>query len=64
MVTAFGGEAEPLLLEWPRNTFLLIIVGIWMWVGFATVILSAVLKGISTELLEQARGTITPIDPR
>ncbi|MGH2455089.1 MAG: carbohydrate ABC transporter permease [Candidatus Limnocylindria bacterium] len=55
VISAVGGEAEPLLLEWPRNTFLLIIVGIWMWVGFAMVILSAGLKGISTELLEAAR---------
>jgi alpha-glucoside transport system permease protein len=54
-VTALGGEPAPLLLEWPRNTFLLIIVGIWMWVGFAMVILSAGLKGISAELLEAAR---------
>ncbi len=54
-ITAFGGEAVPLLLEWPLNTFLLIIVGIWMWVGFAMIILSAGLKGISTELLEAAR---------
>jgi alpha-glucoside transport system permease protein len=55
VITAVGGEAEPLLLEWPRNTFLLVIVGIWMWTGFAMVILSAGLKGISTELLEAAR---------
>jgi alpha-glucoside transport system permease protein len=34
---------------------MLIIVGIWMWVGFAMVILSAGLKGISAELLEAAR---------
>jgi alpha-glucoside transport system permease protein len=33
----------------------LIIVGIWGSVGFATVILSAALKGISTEILEAAR---------
>jgi len=54
-ITAFGAEAVPLLLEWPLNTFLLIIVGIWMWVGFAMIILSAGLKGISAELLEAAR---------
>jgi alpha-glucoside transport system permease protein len=54
-VTGLGGEAVPLLLEWPLNTFLLIIVGIWMWVGFAMIILSAGLKGISAELLEAAR---------
>ena len=33
----------------------LIIVGIWGSVGFATVILSAAIKGISTEVLEAAR---------
>ncbi len=33
----------------------LIIAGIWGSVGFATVILSAALKGISTEVLEAAR---------
>jgi alpha-glucoside transport system permease protein len=54
-ITGLGGDAVPLLLEWPRNTFLLIIVGIWMWVGFAMIILSAGLKGISAELLEAAR---------
>ena len=54
-VGALGGEPQAWLFEWPRNTFMLIIVGIWMWVGFAMVILSAGLKGISTELLEAAR---------
>jgi len=33
----------------------LIIVGVWGSVGFATVILSAAIKGISTEVLEAAR---------
>ena len=50
-----GIEPQSWMTEWPRNTFMLILVGIWMWVGFATVILSAGLKGISTELLEAAR---------
>ena len=50
-----GIEPQSWLTEWPRNTFMLIIVGVWMWVGFATVILSAGLKGISSELLEAAR---------
>lgn len=54
-LTAVGIEAQSWLTEWPRNTFMVIIVGIWMWVGFALVILSAGLKGISTELLEAAR---------
>ena len=41
--------------EQPINTFSLIFIGIWMWTGFAMVILSAGLKGISIELLEAAR---------
>jgi alpha-glucoside transport system permease protein len=39
----------------PINNFALIFIGIWMWTGFAMVILSAGLKGISQELLEAAR---------
>ena len=41
--------------EEPLNNFALIFIGIWMWTGFAMVILSAGLKGISPELLEAAR---------
>jgi alpha-glucoside transport system permease protein len=41
--------------EQPINNFALIFIGVWMWTGFAMVILSAGLKGISTELLEAAR---------
>jgi alpha-glucoside transport system permease protein len=37
------------------DNFALIFIGVWMWTGFAMVILSAGLKGISTELLEAAR---------
>ena len=37
------------------NTLFLIIVMTWMWTGFAMVIISAALKGISVELLEAAR---------
>jgi len=37
------------------NNFALIAVGVWMWTGFAMVVLSAGLKGISTEILEAAR---------
>ncbi|MEX1171932.1 MAG: sugar ABC transporter permease [Chloroflexota bacterium] len=55
IVTAFGFEPIGWLSGWPLNTILLIVVGIWMQVGFAMVILSAGLKGISTELLEAAR---------
>lgn len=37
------------------NTIALIVVMTWMWTGFAMVIISAALKGISVELLEAAR---------
>ncbi len=38
-----------------QNNWALIVVGVWMWVGFAVVILSAGLKGISPSFLEAAR---------
>jgi alpha-glucoside transport system permease protein len=37
------------------STFALIAVMVWMWTGFAMVIISAALKGIDPELLEAAR---------
>src|SRR4051812_49257691 len=39
----------------PANTVWLVLVATWIWTGFAMVILSAALKGISPELLEAAR---------
>jgi alpha-glucoside transport system permease protein len=55
IVTALGGQPIPWLVNSPLNTVLLIVVGAWMLTGFAMVILSAGLKGISTELLEASR---------
>lgn len=37
------------------NNLALILVGVWIWTGLAVVVLSAGLKGISTEVLEAAR---------
>jgi alpha-glucoside transport system permease protein len=37
------------------STFALIAVMVWMWTGFAMVIISAALKGVDPELLEAAR---------
>jgi alpha-glucoside transport system permease protein len=37
------------------NNFALVVVGVWMWTGFAMVILSAGLKGIPSEVVEAAR---------
>jgi alpha-glucoside transport system permease protein len=55
IVTAAGGRPVAWLLVQPWNNLFLIIVGVWLLTGFAMVILSAGLKGISTELLEAAR---------
>ncbi|HET7727114.1 MAG TPA: sugar ABC transporter permease [Candidatus Limnocylindrales bacterium] len=54
-VTATGGDPIAWISTEPINNFMLIIVGVWMLTGFAMVILSAGLKGISAELLEAAR---------
>jgi alpha-glucoside transport system permease protein len=39
----------------PINTLLLIVIMIWLQTGFAMVVLSAALKGVSAEVLEAAR---------
>lgn len=54
-IAGLGGDPVPWLTTTGLTTFALIIVGAWMQTGFAMVILSAGLKGISTELLEAAR---------
>ncbi len=43
------------LFDPAANNWALVVVGIWMWTGFAMVILSAGLKGIPDQLLEAAR---------
>ena len=55
IVTLLGGEPVPWLIRSGINNLALILVGVWMWTGFATVILSAGLKGIPTEIIEAAR---------
>jgi alpha-glucoside transport system permease protein len=55
IVGLFGVDPQTWLVNEPRNTFMLILTGVWMQTGFAMVVLSAGLKGISTELLEAAR---------
>ena len=52
-LTDFGPDSLPGSLQ--INNFALVFIGVWMWTGFAMVILSAGLKGISTEVLEAAR---------
>ncbi len=55
VVTALGGQPVSWLTEPQINTFMLIIVGVWMWTGFCMTILAAALKGVPTENLEAAR---------
>ena len=55
IVTGLGGLPIPWTVDRATNNPALIWVGIWMWTGFAMVILSAGLKGIPTEIIEAAR---------
>jgi alpha-glucoside transport system permease protein len=55
LVTSFGADPIAWLTDQRFNNFALIAAGIWMWTGFALVVLSAGLKGIPTEILEAAR---------
>lgn len=52
---ALGGEPQGWLLLQPWNNFFLIIIYIWILVGFAMVVISAAVKGVSSEQLEAAR---------
>ena len=62
IVVALGGEPRawvawttaPPPFQWINNIFLIIIV-IWLQTGFAMVLFSAAIKGISTEVLEASR---------
>jgi alpha-glucoside transport system permease protein len=55
IVVAFGGEPVQWLQTDPLNTFLLIVVMIWIQTGFAMVLLSAAIKGVPTEQIEAAQ---------
>lgn len=54
IVTFFGGEPVNWLQQVPLNTFLLIVVLIWVQTGFAMVVLSAAIKNVPAEQLEAA----------
>jgi alpha-glucoside transport system permease protein len=57
IVTALGFKPVAWLQEdtFKLNTFLLMIILIWMQVGFSMVLLSAAIKGVPEETLEAAR---------
>jgi alpha-glucoside transport system permease protein len=53
---AFGWDHPPnWLLNSPLNTYLLMVILIWIQAGFAMVVLGAALKAIPEEILEAAR---------
>jgi len=52
---AFNLEPVGWLINKTVNNFALIFAGVWIWVGFCMVILSASYKGIPKELLEASR---------
>jgi alpha-glucoside transport system permease protein len=54
-IGAIGFEPIAWLVNTTTNNFALIAIGVWTSTGFAMVIISAALKGISSELLEAAR---------
>jgi alpha-glucoside transport system permease protein len=53
--TALGFKPVPWIQTPPANTFLLIVILIWLQVGFAMVVLSAAIKGVPAELSEAAK---------
>lgn len=55
IVVGLGGKSQAWLLVPFWNNFLLIVIMVWLQTGYAMVILSSAIKGISTELLEAAR---------
>jgi len=55
LVTALGAQPVSWLTDPQINTFMLIIVGVWMWTGFCMTILAAALKGVPMEIIEAAR---------
>lgn len=54
IVVWFGGEPVQWLQSSPINTFLLIVVMIWIQTGFAMVVLSAAIKAIPADQIEAA----------
>jgi alpha-glucoside transport system permease protein len=57
LLTSISAAARPIawLVDLRFNNLALIVVAVWVWVGFCLVILSAALKGIEPELLEAGR---------
>jgi alpha-glucoside transport system permease protein len=52
---ALGLGTHHWLLDPPANTFYLIVIFVWVQAGFATVVLSASIKAIPTDIVEAAK---------
>lgn len=52
---AIGLGRHHLLIDAPRNTFLLIVIMVWVQAGFAMTILAAAIKAIPTDIVEAAK---------
>ena len=55
IVTGLGFDAQPWITIPYLNSFLLMLILVWIQTGFAMVILSAALRGVPEETLEAAR---------
>jgi alpha-glucoside transport system permease protein len=55
IVVGFGGQPIPWLTTSPVNVFAEIVIMVWLQTGFAMVVLSASIKGVSGEIIEAAR---------
>jgi alpha-glucoside transport system permease protein len=55
IITSFGGKPVSWMTTPTINTLALIVVGIWMYTGFCTIVLSAAIKNVPADLLEAGR---------
>lgn len=55
VVVGLGGKPIPWLTTSPINIFCEIVIMIWLQTGFAMVVFSAAIKGVSGEIIEAAR---------
>jgi len=55
IVVGLGGDPIPWFTTSPINVFAEIMILVWLQTGFAMVVLSAAIKGVSAEILEAAR---------
>ncbi len=55
IIVAAGGQAIPFFTTSPLNIGAEIVIMVWLQTGFAMVVLSAAIKGVSTEIIEAAR---------